>query len=247
MSHPLPYILPHLRRFRLLDLPVEIRNDILEIHFFGEKLAESSVCCRPNPFISKNYPILETNQQIYQEASAVLDRGAVLHLELNMYERDINPGHMVLTSDVTHRGISEYWSSTSLESLKQWPRFNRIRHFRLCISSAINVGKWMHTWPGSFPEILFQYCSKTVDFLRYCPDIQTVTLHVGYPPEVNLTKSLKPLLDIPNTSKALCFAACTHELHRRNKFYPGEPPKRPRLVEFSGSIKSDPGLAQLEP
>ena len=212
MSRPATYILPHLRRFRLLDLPVEVRDDILEIHFFGKKLAELSACYRPNPFKRENYRILEVNRQLYQEASAVLDRGAVLHLELDIFEWDPNPGHVVATADVSHQEISKHWSPTTLDILKQWPRFNRTRNFRLCISSAVETGDPL---PEYFSDLLFRYCSTTAASLRNCPGMQTLTIHIGSYPEVDLKKSLEPLLDIPNVSKALCFATCINTLHRR--------------------------------
>lgn len=87
MSHQRPNVLPHLRRFRLLDLPLDILHQILEIHFFGELLADVPLCFRQNPFKREHYGVLSVNQKLYKEAWNILERGAVIWLNED-YTRD---------------------------------------------------------------------------------------------------------------------------------------------------------------
>ena len=79
---------PHVQASGWLGSPIEIQDQILEFHFFGSYLADLPVCYRPNQLKRKNHNVLRVNRQLYQEASEVLTRGAVLHLRFQVDDRD---------------------------------------------------------------------------------------------------------------------------------------------------------------
>lgn len=196
MSQQKPYILPHLRRFRLFDLPAEIRDAIFEIHFFGSTLTKLPICFRPNPFKTENYSVLEVNRQLYQEASAVLDRGAVLHLNFDDWLS--NYCDPIFTRDVDHLSLAgnRLFPVTSLMDLEKWPRLWGIRHFRLSVSRCQDKGS---NADFARPAIL-----AIVAVLRQCTKVESLTLQIEYDPKLELENAIEPFLELSGISKALC-------------------------------------------
>ena len=209
-----PRILPHLQPFRLFDLPTEIRDQILEIHFFGSSLADQSVCYRPNPFKTKNYNLLSVNKQLYQESNAVLDRGAVLHTQVKfepwLWRGCEDEGGVELVSyDVVCKVDHQHVFETC--GLPSWPQRNRTKHFHLEI---LGVERIWQNFKGVYGEIFvkklaLEGCKDLLDYLRNeCQQAESLTIQLGFNRPLELAKALEPLLSMADIKTTVCFADC---------------------------------------
>ena len=206
MSSPRPYVLPHLRRFRLLDLPTEIRLLILEILLFGESVTNVPVCFRPQDLENWNSAIFRVNGQLYHEASAVLSGGVNVPLDLHddYYSRPC--------TDAFRSGSALKWLPIDLKTFRRWPRLRFLRHFRLNIWCFDKIHH-----PHVHPDRFFELCAEVADTLRDCHHIESLTLSTYCNLCTQLPVLTAPLLRLPATRKALCFPFCPAGPCRNNQ------------------------------
>lgn len=160
----------------LLTLPPELRNQILEVLFYGAELTTLCRCHRPNPFQRANYGILAANKQLHREASAILFHGAVLHLNTSEMD-DFVPGLATKT-------VIPVWSwyvrdkyrdnGTDLEFLQRWQGLKKVRHVEMSLPLQDDIG-WLAVNPG-----LGQYiegCETAVGFVNGLPEVESLTVY----------------------------------------------------------------------
>ena len=161
----------------LLTLPLELRDQILEMLFYGAELSTLCKCHRPNPFQRSNYGILAANKQLHREASTILFRGAVLRL-------DIPPEMDEYVPHLTTRTVIPVWSwyvrdryrdgGTDLGFLRRWHGLNKVRHVEMSLPLDDDMG-WLVINPG-FDRYL-EGCEMVVDFLNGLPEVESLTVY----------------------------------------------------------------------
>ena len=160
----------------LLALPLEIRDQILELLFFGAELPTLCKCHRPNPFQRANYGILAANKQHHHAASAILFRGAVLRLEIPQID-DYVPYLATKT-------VLPVWSwyvrdryrdnGTDPEFLRRWQGLKRVRHFEMSLTLLFRVGRReCKSRCGRYPK----GCQMAVDLLNGLPEAESLTVY----------------------------------------------------------------------
>ena len=160
----------------LLTLPPELRDQILEMLFYGAELSTLCKCHRPNPFQRSNYGILTANKQLHHEASTVLFRGAVLRLDIP--EMDNYVPHL------TTKTVIPVWSwyirdryrddGTDLAFLRRWQGLGKVRHVEMSLPLEDDIG-WLAIHPG-FGRYL-EGCEMAVDFLNGLPEVESLTVY----------------------------------------------------------------------
>ena len=160
----------------LLTLPLELRDQILELLFYGAELSTLCKCHRPNPFQRSNYGILTANKQLHHEASTVLFRGAVLRLDI--------PGMDNYVPHLTTKTVIPVWSwyvrdryrddGTDLAFLRRWHGLEKVRHVEMSLPLEDDMG-WLVIHPGLGRYL--EGCEMAVDFLNGLPEVESLTVY----------------------------------------------------------------------
>ena len=155
----------------LLTLPPELRDQILELLFYGAELSTLCKCHRPNPFQRANYGILTANKQLHHEASTVLFRGAVLSLD-------------ILEKDLTTKTVIPVWSwyvrdryrdeGTDLDFLRRWQGLEKVRHVEISLPLNEDIG-----WCVSIPDFgrYLEGYKMAVRFINELPEVESLTVY----------------------------------------------------------------------
>ena len=162
----------------LLTLPPELRDQILELLFFGAELSTLCKCHRPNPFQRANYGILTANKQLHHEASTVLFRGAVLHLGTS----GIGGYHYL--PQLTTKTVIPVWSwyvrdryrdnGTDLEFLRRWQGLEKVRHVEMSLPLVDDIDWWIiNPGLGRYLEV----CEMVVSFINGLPEVESLTVY----------------------------------------------------------------------
>lgn len=160
----------------LLTLPPELRNQILEMLFYGAELTTLCRYHRPNPFQRANYGILAANKQLHREASAILFHGAVLRLNA--------PWKDGFVQDLTTKTVIPIWSwyvrdkhldsGTDLDFLRRWQGLKKVRHVEMSLPSNEDIG-WLVVNPGLGRFV--EDCETTVNFVNGLPEVESLTVY----------------------------------------------------------------------
>ena len=195
----------------LLTLPPELRDQILELLFYGAELSTLCKCHRPNPFQRANYGILAANRQLHREASTILFRGAVLRLDIP--EMDNYVPHLLTKT------VIPVWSwyvrdryrdnGTDLEFLRRWQGLKRVRHVEMSLPLEDDMG-WLVINPG-FDRYL-EGCEMAVGFVNGLPEVESLTVYTDAD-GVPWMEKCKEILRALTTAKLVILArdgSCGH-------------------------------------
>ena len=126
----------------LLTLPPELRNQILETPFFGDRVSALCKCHRPNPFQRVNYGILAANKQFHREASNILFHGAVLRLDMTQQSMDCRPPPVTKTvMPIWFWYIRDRYQDDGIDLgfLQRWQGLQKVRHVELSLPSIVKI------------------------------------------------------------------------------------------------------------
>ena len=164
----------------LLTLPPELRNQILELLFYGAEISALCKYHRPNPFQRANYGILAANKQLHREASTILFHNAVLHLDI--IETDKHVPYLV--PYLATKTVLPVWSwyvrdkyrdnGTDLEFLQRWHGLQKVRHVEMSLPLQDDVS-WLAIDPG-FGRFM-EFCEMAAGFVNGLPEVETLTIY----------------------------------------------------------------------
>ena len=192
--------------FHFLNLPTEIRGDILSKLVFGPPCHKKHCSCRRLRWSRFPRGLLLVNKQMRSETLALLSREAVLFLGMSFAPARHSKNGEAFITDVRPKNWTEW--PTNLETFRRWPLLHAVQNFHLEIPWHWDFEGWdpyaYHEPELKLHSMRLDGCKEIAKFLKEMPRINHLFIDIGVNHEARLNELMAPLLEIRSVGTAVC-------------------------------------------